>query len=484
MNHLIPPSPPHTGGSAQRRPRFRPLLVLAVALLGVGVVVATLLEPLLGMLGLIPFGLLLAFSAGSGEAGSIGLTRRNLWVSAAMVVSTGAIWVWHPHLPEWVLVAMAGTLMALPVALQESPTGSASERTVVVPRRSLILAIMGLVSFAFVYRDGGVWLFGLAAICLVIPVVLVTSRMVAAHRRGIEWGLLVGPLRAEMRPHLVQALNIWVCCALLAGIVAAGGTHFARIFFSLDETQFGILIGTFAVGLTLLALLALVPRRRVFLDANVTVALLSGFLAFHLVGISVPPRDPVVLDLPLTGEWFVQNGGRSVLLNGHPRNESNGVDFQLMGANGRTHTGGADSPLSDYATFGSQVLAPSDGRIVEVTEGFIDNPPGTNGDYANHLLIDIGAGRYVSMAHVQQGSVTVRVGDDVRRGQVIAAVGNNGHSSAPHLHVQVQDTTDPSSAPRTYPILFRNVTVTRGGAWPWGDSRELRTGDLVQASGR
>ena len=28
-------------------------------------------------------------------------------------------------------------------------------------------------------------------------------------------------------------------------------------------------------------------------------------------------------------------------------------------------------------------------------------------------------------------------------------------------------------------MVFRNVHITRGGAWPWGDSRELRTGDLV-----
>jgi hypothetical protein len=39
-------------------------------------------------------------------------------------------------------------------------------------------------------------------------------------------------------------------------------------------------------------------------------------------------------------------------------------------------------------------------------------------------------------------------------------------------------------AERTYPMVFRNVHITRGGAWPWGDSRELRTGDLVLALGQ
>jgi murein DD-endopeptidase MepM/ murein hydrolase activator NlpD len=90
-------------------------------------------------------------------------------------------------------------------------------------------------------------------------------------------------------------------------------------------------------------------------------------------------------------------------------------------------------------------------------------------------------GRYVLMAH-RQGSVTVQVGDVVRRGQPLAAVGNSGHTNEPHLHLQVQaPRAGTEDAERTYPMVFRNVHITRGGARPWGDSRELRTGDLVRA---
>jgi murein DD-endopeptidase MepM/ murein hydrolase activator NlpD len=192
-----------------------------------------------------------------------------------------------------------------------------------------------------------------------------------------------------------------------------------------------------------------------------------------------------VLDSPLAGEWYVYNGGRSVLLNGHSPNESNAVDFQRLGANGRTHTGGAGAPLTDYAGFGWPVLAPTDGRIVEVTDGYADTPPGTNGDHANNLVMDIAGGRYLVLAHLKQGSVTVHVGDAVRRGQPLAAVGNSGHTNEPHLHAQIQDSpTGTEDADRTYPIVFRNVHITRGGAWPWGDTRELRTGDLVRTPGQ
>jgi murein DD-endopeptidase MepM/ murein hydrolase activator NlpD len=454
--------------------------------LAVVVLVATLLlDPRLGMIGLVPFGLLLALGSDANEAGpgrSVILSARNLGLAAAMAASFGWFWLWHLDLSASTLVAIAGVLIALPLALQETSARRAGcERTVVVTRRSLILGLMALVTFTYVYQDRGVWFFGLAAVCVVLPPVLATSRAWAARRGRIELGLLRHPLRRTLRPHLVQVLNIWLCCALLGGVVAAGGAHYARIGFSLTIAQFDMVTAVFTAGLILLAALAVVPRRRVHLATNVVVALLSGFLAVQLVSISDAPTDPVVLASPLTGEWFVQNGGRSNLLSGHDPRERNAVDFQRMGANGRTHTGGSGAPLTDYTGFASPVLAPADGQVVEVTDGHPDNPVGTNGEAANHLVMDIGGDRYVAMAHLQQGSVTVRVGDTVRRGQRLAAVGNNGHSSAPHLHLQVQDSTAGSNADRTYPLVFRDVQTTRGGAWPSGDDGDLRTGDVVRA---
>ncbi len=320
----------------------------------------------------------------------------------------------------------------------------------------------------------------LAAVCVVVPLALVASRVWWARRGRVEFGLLHHPLDRELRPHLVQALNIWLCCVLLGGVLAAGGIHFARIWLALNATEFGVVVVTFAAGLVLLAALALIPLRRVYVPTNVVVALLSGFLAVQLAQVSVPRSDAVALDSPLVGEWFVLNGGHSVLLNGHSPNESNALDFVRLGTNGRTHTGGTGASLTEYAGFGWPVLAPADGRIVEVSDGNPDSPAGTNSDHSNHVLIDIGGGRYVSMAHLMQGSATVDVGDMVRSGQPVAAVGNNGNSLEPHLHLQVQDSTASTDADRTYPMVFRDVDITRGGVWPFGDRREPRTGDLVR----
>jgi murein DD-endopeptidase MepM/ murein hydrolase activator NlpD len=42
------------------------------------------------------------------------------------------------------------------------------------------------------------------------------------------------------------------------------------------------------------------------------------------------------------------------------------------------------------------------------------------------------------LAHFQRGSVAVKAGDRVQRGQLLGKCGNSGNSSEPHLHYQLQ----------------------------------------------
>ena len=82
------------------------------------------------------------------------------------------------------------------------------------------------------------------------------------------------------------------------------------------------------------------------------------------------------------------------------------------------------------------------------------------------------AGTTSLYGHLQQGSLRVHVGDQVRRGQVLGQVGDSGNTGEPHLHLQVQnkptfDVEDRSI--RTYPILFDGATVS-----------DVRRGDSVR----
>jgi murein DD-endopeptidase MepM/ murein hydrolase activator NlpD len=53
--------------------------------------------------------------------------------------------------------------------------------------------------------------------------------------------------------------------------------------------------------------------------------------------------------------------------------------------------------------------------------------------------IDIGNEKFALYAHMQPGSLRVKVGDHVRRGQVIGLLGNSGNSTEPHVHFQIAD---------------------------------------------
>ena len=57
----------------------------------------------------------------------------------------------------------------------------------------------------------------------------------------------------------------------------------------------------------------------------------------------------------------------------------------------------------------------------------------------NHVNLDLGGGVYAMYAHLQPGSIRVKVGDHVTPGQVIGLVGNTGNSSEPHLHFQLMN---------------------------------------------
>jgi murein DD-endopeptidase MepM/ murein hydrolase activator NlpD len=93
----------------------------------------------------------------------------------------------------------------------------------------------------------------------------------------------------------------------------------------------------------------------------------------------------------------------------------------------------------------------------------------------NYIIIDHGAGEYSLYAHLQTGSVRVKLGDKVRSGQPIGKLGSSGNSTAPHLHFQVCDRAAPLDC-AGIPIVFSGIEL------PFGDyPRPLQSGDIVLA---
>ena len=74
-----------------------------------------------------------------------------------------------------------------------------------------------------------------------------------------------------------------------------------------------------------------------------------------------------------------------------------------------------------------------------VAEGMVRELLGPGRILGNHLVLDLGDGVYAALAHLRRGSLQVRPGDRVAAGQQLAACGNSGISTEPHLHFQLMD---------------------------------------------
>jgi hypothetical protein len=124
------------------------------------------------------------------------------------------------------------------------------------------------------------------------------------------------------------------------------------------------------------------------------------------------------------------------------------IDF-LQAEDGSSFRGDPSDNAS-YFIFGDDVLAAAGGRIVAVRDGAAENVPTEElppadvdtaaGNYVVEALAD---GRFALYAHLQPGSLRVRPGQRVRRGQALGLVGNTGNSTEPHLHFHVMDSPSP-----------------------------------------
>ena len=119
--------------------------------------------------------------------------------------------------------------------------------------------------------------------------------------------------------------------------------------------------------------------------------------------------------------------------------------------------------------YGKPVHAVADARVAVAVDGLPNSPPGKlppglkieEAD-GNHVILDLGDGRFAVYAHLQPHSVRVKPGAQVRRGDVLGLVGTSGNSSEPHLHFQVSD--GPSAlVSNGLPYLLRSFSARQRG---------------------
>jgi murein DD-endopeptidase MepM/ murein hydrolase activator NlpD len=97
------------------------------------------------------------------------------------------------------------------------------------------------------------------------------------------------------------------------------------------------------------------------------------------------------------------------------------------------------------APIGTEIYATGNGEVVKIVK--------SKRAYGNNVLIDHGFGFQTFYSHCDE--IMVTKGQKVKRGQVIATVGNTGKSTAPHLHYEVRKNGRPID-PINY--FFNDIT--------------------------
>ncbi|MDB6054006.1 MAG: Peptidase, family, partial [Verrucomicrobiales bacterium] len=187
--------------------------------------------------------------------------------------------------------------------------------------------------------------------------------------------------------------------------------------------------------------------------------------------------------LPFKGKWLTFWGGDTRELNHHHDVPAQTFAFDLLGVDeeGKTHRGDG-SKNEDYFCFGREILAPADGVVVEAIDGVRDNSPGSMNPYClvgNCVIIQHRTNEFSVLAHFQRGSVAVKAGESVKRGQLLAKCGNSGNSSEPHLHYHLQHSPIFQDA-LGIKILFQKIALTKDGKTETKINYSPVKGDIIK----
>ncbi len=178
--------------------------------------------------------------------------------------------------------------------------------------------------------------------------------------------------------------------------------------------------------------------------------------------LTVGHEAPVVVAAPLRGsDWIAGDSVHNapdaahrraiIVMGGKPwlaqRYAIDWVRYKMVKGFATTWSG-PENKNESYFCEGLPIYSVADGRVVDALDGIPENVP-HSGKFAvglnvvnaggNHVVVDIGGGHYAFYAHMRPGTVAVKVGNQVKAGQVLGHVGNSGSSTEPHLHFHIVD---------------------------------------------
>ncbi|MEW5688105.1 MAG: M23 family metallopeptidase [Pseudomonadota bacterium] len=155
-------------------------------------------------------------------------------------------------------------------------------------------------------------------------------------------------------------------------------------------------------------------------------------------------------------------------------------DYRCQSKTYDTHTG-VDIRVPDMAAQrrGVAVLAAAPGKVLRVRSDQPDRVVGQGGlnphdpvGLGNVVVLDHGGGWITAYGHMAAGSVTLKPGDVVRRGQPLGKVGMSGLTEFPHVHMEVRQggkVVDPFAPDMSNPA----ACAAQAGLWDAATAQKL-----------
>lgn len=161
---------------------------------------------------------------------------------------------------------------------------------------------------------------------------------------------------------------------------------------------------------------------------KVLIAFMFGGVALGVLRAHAVPPGAIDLAFPLRGGTFIiAHGGSTPAANTHyaDARQRYAVDITKL------NSFGMRAPI-----FNAEVMSPCDGAVVAAVDGLPDRIDAKN-PAGNHVILRCGDAN-VTLAHLRRGSVAVRAGATVAKGQLLGRVGNSGNTAEPHLHIHAE----------------------------------------------
>ncbi|NFP90599.1 M23 family metallopeptidase [Clostridium sporogenes] len=259
-------------------------------------------------------------------------------------------------------------------------------------------------------------------------------------------------------------ITLWGCILFIHGVTGSIAWAVTKLYFA----PIGIILLLISV---VILIISLIKKKKI--TQKIISLILSIFLAlpilmlFNIFKVEYPANinkimPSITIIWPLNEKTTVGWGGDSINTNiPHAiwSSERWAYDLVMDPANMNSKN------LKDYGIYDKDVVAPVSGTIVDAYDDENDIPPNTE-DFlsmeGNHVYIKIDkTGTFLLLNHLKKGSVSVKVGDHVKEGQVIGKVGNSGSTSEPHLHIHHQRQDPTKTLHPTFaeglPLYFKDI---------------------------